>query len=80
MNKVTSFTGMIVVDVKLAAAMYQATLCPSHEMVFADAGKRYFGIFYPEPCFTKSFSKGVILQSLKRMWIFFLIPMILAAS
>lgn len=68
MNKVTPFIGMIPLDVKLRATMYEATLCPTHEggLQLTD---------YPEPCFTKSCSKGVILQSLRRMGIFFLVPM-----
>ena len=66
MNKVTPFIGMIPLDVKLRAAMCEATLCPTHERVFTD---------HPEPCFTKSCSKGVILQSLRRMGIFFQVPM-----
>ena len=31
MNKATPFIGMIPLDVKLRAAMYEATLCPTHE-------------------------------------------------
>ena len=39
MNKITSFTGMIPMDAKYTAAMYEATLYPTHKSVLTEAEK-----------------------------------------